>query len=161
MLSGILAAQPFRTPHLRRRIALAPAHAAHHEAARPKWARASRAREDQFPPLEIEGGALRPIDYTLPVASAQVKTCVLFAGLFAEGETSVTEPVRSRDHTEIALREFGAEVAVEGGRITLAGRPRLHGPRTVRALATFPRRRFSWWPRCWCPARAYRSAAWD
>src|ERR1019366_3172849 len=86
-----------------------------------------RARADQYPPLEIEGSPLRPIDYALPVASAQVKTCVLFAGLFAEGATSVTEPVRSRDHTEIALREFGAEMRVERGRITLTGRPRLTG----------------------------------
>jgi 3-phosphoshikimate 1-carboxyvinyltransferase len=84
-----------------------------------------RAREDRYPPLEILGSPLRPIDYVLPVASAQVKTCVLFAGLFAEGRTSVTEPSRSRDHTEIALREFGAEIAVEGRKITVTGRPHL------------------------------------
>jgi 3-phosphoshikimate 1-carboxyvinyltransferase len=70
------------------------------------------AREGRFPPLEIRGTRLRPIDYTLPVPSAQVKTCVLFAGLYAEGETIVREPVRSRDHTEIALREFGADLRV-------------------------------------------------
>jgi 3-phosphoshikimate 1-carboxyvinyltransferase len=85
------------------------------------------AREGKFPPLEIQGGALRPIDYPLPVPSAQVKTCVLFAGLFAEGETSVTEPVRSRDHTEIALREFGANLRTERLKITVTGRPRLTG----------------------------------
>jgi 3-phosphoshikimate 1-carboxyvinyltransferase len=85
------------------------------------------ARDGQYPPLEIEGGGLRAIDYDLPVASAQVKTCVLFAGLYAEGVTSVTEPVRSRDHTEIALREFGAEVTVERRRISLRGRPELTG----------------------------------
>jgi len=56
-----------------------------------------------------------------------VKTCVLLAGLFAEGETSVTEMVRSRDHTEIALREFGANVQVERGRISVTGRPKLEG----------------------------------
>jgi 3-phosphoshikimate 1-carboxyvinyltransferase len=84
-----------------------------------------RAREDQYPPLEIEGSPLDPIDYTLPVASAQVKTCVLFAGLFAQGQTSVTEPVRSRDHTEIALREFGTDLTVARQRITLMGRPAL------------------------------------
>jgi 3-phosphoshikimate 1-carboxyvinyltransferase len=84
-----------------------------------------RAREDQYPPLEIEGAPLQPVDYTLPIASAQVKTCVLFAGLLAEGETSVTEPVRSRDHTEIALREFGADITVERQRIAITGRPRL------------------------------------
>jgi len=85
------------------------------------------AREGQFPPLEIRGGNLHPIDYVLPVPSAQVKTCVLFAGLFAAGRTSVTEPLRSRDHTEIALREFGAEVSVERQRISVSGRPRLTG----------------------------------
>lgn len=85
------------------------------------------AREGQFPPLHIEGGKLRAIDYTLPVPSAQVKTCILFAGLYAEGQTTITEPVRSRDHTEIALREFGADLSVERRRITIAGRPRLEG----------------------------------
>jgi 3-phosphoshikimate 1-carboxyvinyltransferase len=86
-----------------------------------------RAREDRFPPLEIHGARLRPIDYTLPVPSAQVKTCVLFAGLFAEGQTSVTEPVASRDHTEIALREFGADLTVANRKISVTGRPRLTG----------------------------------
>jgi 3-phosphoshikimate 1-carboxyvinyltransferase len=85
------------------------------------------AREGRFPPLEIHGARLRPIDYTLPVPSAQVKTCVLFAGLFADGRTSVSEPVASRDHTEIALREFGADLAVSQRRITLTGRPHLTG----------------------------------
>ena len=85
------------------------------------------ARDEQYPPIEIEGGRLQPIDYTLPVASAQVKTCVLFAGLYADGVTSVTEPTRSRDHTEIALREFGADVTVERGRISVRGRPKLEG----------------------------------
>src|SRR5207244_8751553 len=85
------------------------------------------ARDGRYPPLEIRGARLRPIDYTLPVPSAQVKTCVLLAGLYADGETIVREPVRSRDHTEIALREFGAEIRVERRVITLQGRPRLIG----------------------------------
>ncbi len=85
------------------------------------------AREGGFPPLEIHGAKLRPIDYTLPVASAQVKSCILFAGLYADGQTVVREPVRSRDHTEIALRELGAEIRVERRVITLEGRPRLTG----------------------------------
>jgi 3-phosphoshikimate 1-carboxyvinyltransferase len=83
------------------------------------------AREGRFPPLEITGAPLRPIEYTLPVPSAQVKSCVLLAGLYAEGTTVVREPVRSRDHTEIALREFGAEITVAQRRISLRGRPRL------------------------------------
>jgi 3-phosphoshikimate 1-carboxyvinyltransferase len=85
------------------------------------------ARDGRFPPLEIHGAALKPIDYTLPVPSAQVKTCILFAGLYAGGQTTVEEPVRSRDHTEIALREFGAEVRVERRRITVSGGAQLAG----------------------------------
>ena len=83
------------------------------------------ARDGEFPPLRVRGGALEPIDYELPVASAQVKTAVLFAGLYAEGTTTVREPLPTRDHSEIALREFGAEVRVEAGAIALEGRPRL------------------------------------
>ena len=85
------------------------------------------ARDGKFPPLVIHGGPLVPIDYTLPVASAQVKTCVLFAGLFADGETIVREPMLSRDHTEIALREFGADLKSIGKVITLQGKPKLVG----------------------------------
>ena len=85
------------------------------------------ARDGELPPLRIRGGALQPIDYVLPVASAQVKTAVLFAGLYAEGTTTVREPLPTRNHSEIALREFGAEVSVQAGTIALAGRPRLKG----------------------------------
>jgi len=126
MLSGILAGQPFRSricgdESLSRRPMQRIMKPLAEMGAR------LRAREDKFPPLEIEGGKLRPIDYTLPVPSAQVKTCVLFAGLFADGETSVIEPVRSRDHTEIALREFGADLTVDRHKITVVGRPKLTG----------------------------------
>ena len=130
MLSGILAGQPFRSrisgdESLSRRPMQRIMKPLSEMGAR------LRAREDKFPPLEIEGSKLRPIDYTLPVPSAQVKTCVLLAGLFAEGETSVTEPVRSRDHTEIALREFGADLTVNRQKITVAGRPKLTGRELV------------------------------
>jgi 3-phosphoshikimate 1-carboxyvinyltransferase len=81
------------------------------------------ARENRFPPLEIHGGPLRAIDYTLPVASAQVKTCVLFAGLYAPGETTVRESIRTRDHSELALREFGADVTTRKGVIRIEGQP--------------------------------------
>ena len=67
--------------------------------------------EGNRPPLFIQGGKLRGVNYTLPVASAQVKSCLLFAGLYAEGETRIIEPARTRDHTELALRAFGAEVS--------------------------------------------------
>jgi len=72
-------------------------------------------------PLEIHGRRLRGIDYALPMASAQVKSAILLAGLFAEGATSVTEPHRSRDHTERMLAALGVEVQVKGLRTTLRG----------------------------------------
>ena len=124
-----------------------------------KWGRSIGAREDQFPPLEIEGARLRAIDYTLPVASAQVKTCVLLAGLFAEGATSVTEPARSRDHTEIALREFGAEVAVERRKITVTGRPRLTGRELV-APSDLSSAAFFIVAALFCRGRSWLSAGW-
>lgn len=79
------------------------------------------------PPLHITGGELRGIDYTMPVASAQVKTALLFAGLYAEGETTVAESVRTRDHGELALRAFGAEIQHDGHSVKIAGRQQLHG----------------------------------
>jgi len=80
-----------------------------------------RGRDDNFPPLEIHGGKLRAIHYQMPMASAQVKSAILLAGLFAEGETSVTEPAATRDHTELALHEFGAQVQREGRTLTIQG----------------------------------------
>jgi 3-phosphoshikimate 1-carboxyvinyltransferase len=126
MLSGILAAQPFTTriggdESLSRR----PMRRIMDPLG--QMGASITAHDGRFPPLEIRGARLQPIDYTLPVPSAQVKTCVLFAGLYADGETIVREPVRSRDHTEIALREFGADLRVQGKTITLAGRPTLRG----------------------------------
>jgi 3-phosphoshikimate 1-carboxyvinyltransferase len=78
-------------------------------------------------PLRISGGNLKAIDYKMPVASAQVKSAVLFAGLFAKGETCVEEPVRTRDHGELALRAFGAEVRSRGNGTSMAGGQKLHG----------------------------------
>lgn len=68
------------------------------------------ARDGKFPPIVITGAPLQPLDYAMPVASAQVKSCVLLAGLLADGRTTVREPARTRDHTEVALREFGVDV---------------------------------------------------
>jgi 3-phosphoshikimate 1-carboxyvinyltransferase len=126
MLSGILAAQPFvsciggdeslsRRPMERIMRPLA------------QMGATIEARENRFPPLTIRGIKLHPIDYTLPMASAQVKSSVLLAGLYAEGRTTVHEPVMTRDHTELALREFGADVDVQKRSITVTGRPRLFG----------------------------------
>ncbi|MGH9499010.1 MAG: 3-phosphoshikimate 1-carboxyvinyltransferase [Terriglobales bacterium] len=82
---------------------------------------------DSHAPLRIRGGNLKAIDYRVPVASAQVKSAVLFAGLFATGKTRVEEPVRTRDHGELALRAFGAETIQQGNGSSIAGGQRLHG----------------------------------
>jgi 3-phosphoshikimate 1-carboxyvinyltransferase len=88
-----------------------------------------KARDENFAPLEIHGGELRGIQYEMPMASAQVKSAVLLAGLFAEGDTSVTEPARTRDHTELALEEFGVPLERHGltTRIVANGKIRLTG----------------------------------
>jgi 3-phosphoshikimate 1-carboxyvinyltransferase len=79
------------------------------------------------PPLRITGAALKAIDYKMPVASAQVKSCLLFAGLFAEGETQIEEPLRTRDHGEVALRVFGARLERKGNKACIRGGQRLRG----------------------------------
>ena len=126
MLAGILAGQEFRSildgdASLRRRPMRRVMDPLRQMGAR------MEARDGGFAPLKIEGTRLSPIDYALPVPSAQVKSAVLLAGLFAEGVTSVTEPVRTRDHTELALAEFGARIDHERHTIRIHGRPRLKG----------------------------------
>lgn len=80
------------------------------------------------PPLRIRGhGALQAIDYSMPMASAQVKSAIMLAGLYADGLTSVSEPAVTRDHTERMLRSMGVKVESAGGTIRLAGGPRLRG----------------------------------
>jgi 3-phosphoshikimate 1-carboxyvinyltransferase len=80
---------------------------------------------DRFAPIMVKGGALRGMRHVLEVASAQVKSALLLAGLFAEGETTVVEPHRSRDHTERLLRAMGIDVRVDGLSVTVApGQPR-------------------------------------
>jgi len=83
------------------------------------------ASDGDRPPLRIAGQRLKAIEYRMPVASAQVKTCVLFAGLLAEGETQVEEPLRTRDHGELALRAFGAEVRRDKNIAAIRGGQRL------------------------------------
>ncbi len=78
-------------------------------------------------PLKITGGNLHPIHYNSPVASAQVKSAVLLAGLYCQGTTSVTEPVLSRNHTELMLQGFGADIQSEGCTATVKGLPKLYG----------------------------------
>ena len=82
-------------------------------------------------PLAIQGGALTPTTYASPVSSAQVKSAVLLAGLSVDGETTVTEPYLSRDHSERMLSCFGAEVRPFEGGVNLTGRPRLLGQEVI------------------------------
>src|SRR3712207_1642997 len=78
------------------------------------------AREDRFAPFTVTGSPLRGIEYALPVASAQIKSCVLLAGLLASGETAVVEPEPSRDHTERMLAAAGVQIARDGARVTVS-----------------------------------------
>lgn len=84
-------------------------------------------RGNDCAPLEITEGSLHGISYLSPVASAQVKSSILLAGLYADGETSVTEPAVSRNHTELMLKSFGADVKTEGLTATIQPEPSLHG----------------------------------
>lgn len=126
MLAGILAGQPFRTvlsgdASLRRRpmqrviepLSMMGAHI--------------QCAAGGLPPLEIQGGTLKPLRYELPLPSAQVKTAILLAGLFAEGETEVVEKVPTRDHTEIALEQMGADIGRHQQTIAVRGRACLEG----------------------------------
>ncbi len=126
MLAGVLAGQPFRSvmvgdASLSRRPMKRVADPLSRMGARIK------SQEGGLPPLEIEGGSLKPIRYEMPVASAQVKSAVLLAGLFAEGETEVIEKVRTRDHTEIALEQMGADIGRHQRTIAVRGKARLAG----------------------------------
>jgi 3-phosphoshikimate 1-carboxyvinyltransferase len=125
MLSGILAGQEFSSELMgdeslsRRPMAriIAPL--------RSMGAKIAASDGDR-PPLRITGTHLNAIDYKMPVASAQVKSALLFAGLLAEGETRVEEPLRTRDHGELALRAFGVEVTQHGNQAGITGGQKLH-----------------------------------
>jgi len=126
MLSGILAGQKFTTrisgdESLQRRPMkriMAPL---------TQMGARIEAIQENYPPLTIHGGNLRSIRYELPVASAQVKSAVLLAGLYAEGETTVVEPVSTRNHTELALQGFGVEVSTDQNTVSVRGGQPLRG----------------------------------
>jgi 3-phosphoshikimate 1-carboxyvinyltransferase len=125
MLSGILAGQPFAS-ELFGDESLSRRPMARIMKPLSEMGAKISSSEGGRPPLKIQGGPLRAIHYKPEVASAQVKSCVLFAGLFAEGETVVEEPIRTRDHGEIALRAFGGEVELTGNVSRIASGQRLH-----------------------------------
>ncbi|OGW47268.1 MAG: 3-phosphoshikimate 1-carboxyvinyltransferase [Nitrospirae bacterium RBG_13_41_22] len=83
--------------------------------------------ENRYPPIAIKGKKLQSIKYAMPVASAQVKSAILLAGLYTDGETEVIEPAKSRDHTERILPAFGADIEVEGLRVRIKGGTELKG----------------------------------
>src|SRR5580692_1417474 len=124
MLSGVLAGQPFastitgdsslRARPMRRVV----------EPLRKMGAEIQTHGTD-CAPLEIRGGTLHSIDYSLPIPSAQVKSAILLAGLYADGVTTVRQTVRTRDHTELALREFGATVESLNKSVRIHPRPQL------------------------------------
>jgi 3-phosphoshikimate 1-carboxyvinyltransferase len=124
MLAGVLAGQPFPSTltgddSLRRRPMRRVI-----EPLRQMGAEI-RSREGDRAPIEIRGGRLRAIDYTTPIPSAQVKSAILLAGIYADGITTVRESVCTRDHTELALREFGANIEGSRGTIRIHPEPKL------------------------------------
>jgi 3-phosphoshikimate 1-carboxyvinyltransferase len=125
MLSGILAGQEF-TSELMGDESLSRRPMARIIAPLRSMGAKIAANDGDRPPLRITGTHLNAIDYKMPVASAQVKSALLFAGLLAEGETRVEEPVRTRDHGELALRAFGVEVTQHGNQARIAGGQKLH-----------------------------------
>ncbi len=142
LLAGLLSAQPFNTT-LTGDASLAK---------RPMNRVAKPLRDmgaivntgvDGRPPLNIEGGhLLTGMHYTMPMASAQVKSCLLLAGLYASGETSVTEPAPTRDHTERMLKGFGYPLEVQGATVTIKPNGKLtatsiHVPADISSAAFF------------------------
>lgn len=137
MLLGILAGQPFRTsliadrslssrPMLRVTGPLRMMGALISSKIKVK-----NSKLEEYPPIVIKGGVLRAITYRMPVASAQVKSAILLAGLYAAGETKVIEPIKTRDHTERMLRLFGAEIKVKEKAIVVKGSSKLHSPKRI------------------------------
>ncbi|MCE5311651.1 MAG: 3-phosphoshikimate 1-carboxyvinyltransferase [Nitrospiraceae bacterium] len=121
LISGILSGNPFfsvltgdsslRTRPMARVI----------EPLRQMGGRISARQSDRYAPLAITGGGLRAIDFSMPVASAQVKSCVMLAGLYAEGTTTITEPLKSRDHTESMLAAMGGSIKIDGLSVKVSG----------------------------------------
>jgi 3-phosphoshikimate 1-carboxyvinyltransferase len=129
MLSGILAAQPF-TCELTGDASLS--RRPMRRIVEPLTKMGARIETtDGHAPLHVQGASLNGIDYTTPIPSAQVKSCILFAGAFAQGTTSVDEAVRTRDHGEIALKAFGAKVERRENRVTVQGGAKLQAIEAV------------------------------
>jgi 3-phosphoshikimate 1-carboxyvinyltransferase len=133
LLLGVLAGQPFATtlqsaPSLSRRPMRRVTQPLRLMGVQIKATRHSDRKGEEYPPLTIEGGNVVPIRYAMPIASAQVKSALLFAGLYSSGETRVVEIERTRDHTERMLRLFKARVTVKDKVVALKGGKELTSP---------------------------------
>lgn len=132
LVLGVLAGQPFRTTltadkrlshrpmrrvtePLRRMGALIKAKRTQVFSRTPKYI------AEEYPPIAIKGGSLRRIRYKMPVASAQVKSALLLAGLYAKGTTKIFEPIKTRDHTERMLKDFSADIRIKDKSISVSG----------------------------------------
>jgi 3-phosphoshikimate 1-carboxyvinyltransferase len=144
LLAGLLAGQPFVSELTGDRSLCSRPMGRIREPLERMGARVELLGPDGRPPVRITGGSLAGMDYTARVASAQVKSCVLLAGLFARGVTRYMEPMPSRDHTERLLRAWGVPLAVEGNTMTLEG----YGPEGPRLA-----------PRDWTVPGDFSSAA--
>jgi 3-phosphoshikimate 1-carboxyvinyltransferase len=141
LLSGILAGQPFESSITGDQSLSNRPMGRIMEPLR-RMGAAIESRDGNLPPLKIRGGSLSGIRYRLPVASAQVKSCVLLAGLYGNGPTAVEETIPTRDHTEIALNQFGAGIGIQGNWIEIQPEPRLKprhltGPADLSGAAFF------------------------
>ena len=87
--------------------------------------------KEEYPPIKIQGGNLNSIIYKIPIASAQVKSAILLAALFAKGKTHLLEPVKTRDHTERMFKSFKADIKVSGNKITVKGERELVSPKNI------------------------------
>ena len=143
LLTGLLAGQAIRFGPDRRRIPVAPADAARDRAARSHGCENNRTRRRRAAVADFWKGALGGIEYALPVASAQVKSAILLAGLYAAGETCVREPHPTRDYTERMLAAFGWPIAYGVGWARLEGGKRLQAI-DIAVPVIFPRQLFFW-----------------
>ena len=132
LISGILAGQEFETTitgdsSIQKRPMKRVAEPLFRMGARIEGRGTGGEGKELYPPLKIKGGKIRPTEYKMPVASAQVKSCVLLAGLYADGKTCVIEPSQTRDHTERMLEHFGAKIETNGNIISICGPAALEG----------------------------------
>jgi 3-phosphoshikimate 1-carboxyvinyltransferase len=89
------------------------------------------AQRQEYPPITIQGGNLKQVTYKMPLASSQVKSALLLAGLYCDGITKIIEPVKTRDHTERMLKLFGAQIKIQGSTISIKGKKELESHRAI------------------------------